>query len=102
MIACYSNIKTQKNVDSFAEPKNHNLSNIEYQIILAIFNGNFENKQIYDYLNKNDFVKLSTVQYTMKKLLSKFSVSTRSMLFRKLIQCNYGTITINKKDNNNL
>ena len=76
----------------------YTLSEVEYQVISAIFHGNFENKEIYDYLSQNRFIKLSTVQYTMKKLLSKFRVTTRSMLFRRLIECNYGTIIMHEKN----
>lgn len=91
-----------KNQDFNSGHSTYNLTDIEYQVIFAIFHGNFENKEIHDYLSQYNFIKLSTVQYTMKRLLSKFRVTTRPMLFRKLIQCNYGTITIYSKNTTTL
>jgi hypothetical protein len=63
-----------------------NCTDIEYDIIVAFLKGNFHNKEILIFLSKEKYIKYSTIGYTMKKLLKKFSVTTRSELFRKLLE----------------
>lgn len=59
---------------------------IELHIIIAMLNGCFQNKEILCFINKYQYVKFSTIEYNVKKLLKKFGVVTRSELFQKLLK----------------
>ncbi len=76
--------------------RNEKLYNIiESQVIIAMLNGNFRNKEILIFINEQSCITFSRVEYTVKKLLKKFSACRRSELIRKILKANIAYITLN-------
>ena len=72
-----------KNLD--LELNTHDCSLLESEIIFAILNGYFQDKEILIYLSQFKHVKYSSIRYNVKKLLIRFNTNSRSELFRKLL-----------------
>ena len=77
----------------------------EREVIFAILNGYLQDKEIEYYLNQFIFIKPSTVRYKVKKLLIKFNTTSRTELFRNLLNSKFVyhvPKSIYKKINNNI
>ncbi len=68
---------------------------LEYNIIYAILNGYFHDKDITNYLSIHRKVNYHSVQYNMRKILCKFDANSRGELFRKLIAADFAQTIIN-------
>ena len=63
----------------------YSCSEIEREIAFAILNGYLQDKEIELFLKQFISIKNSTVRYSVKKLLCKFKVTSRTELFRILL-----------------
>ena len=57
----------------------------EREVVFAILNGYLQDKEIELFLKQFISIKNSTVRYSVKKLLCKFKVTSRTELFRILL-----------------